>query len=228
MTLHAAPSTETPVRGLVDPYLRSALYKALSSLYTYPDEDVLTGWRRQAGEIVAALAAYAQATERDGTPAAELPAAVHALDPLAAQVEFVDLFDYRPPCPLYESAHVKPDQGNPANLYLDIEACYRASGIDVSSGFGDPPDHIALELEFMHYLTHREGLAAEAGDEGRMERFLTAQQQFVTNHIGRWVPAFGKKTTRHAKLPFFKLLGEITTDFITRDADYLSSLFREA
>jgi len=143
------------------------------------------------------------------------------------QVEYVRLFDYRPKCGIYESSHIKSEGENPAKLQLLLEECYSHFGLGMSDGVSGPPDHLSIELEFMHFLSHKEAQAMEAGLEEDVETFLTAQREFSTHHLITWVPGFCDCLASHAQLDVYKRLSSITQTFVSEDLKYLDGLFQE-
>ena len=212
----------------INPYLRSAVYKALADFYRYPDpqwlEDMICRKKEfstlfedlahQTGFISEALSTTFSSSF-DGFILED------------TQVEYVRLFDYRPPCKIYESAHVKLKGDNPAQLYLLIEGCYEQFGLAMSETFKDPPDHLSIELEFMHFLAHKQASALQANDENEVEKYLKAQRDFSANHITQWVPGFCDCLTKKAGHEFYRQLGDVTGRFIDRDSAYLKDLFED-
>ena len=209
--------------NFIDPYMRSALYKEISELYQYPEPDRLRTRQSENRQISDLLNAYASDTGLETTSEIiDLCRAICTEELESMQVEYVRLFDYHPPCPPYQSALVNTVQDNPAQLYLQIEACYRDFGLNVNPEFKDPPDHISMELEFMHFLSHLEGQAMEEGGPGDAGKYRAAQKAFMEDHIMVWVPQFASSVQTHAKLPFFRSLARITDSFIANEAGYLS------
>ncbi|BBO93107.1 molecular chaperone [Desulfosarcina ovata] len=210
--------------NIIDPYMRSLVYKTLSQLYQYPEPAGLNRFqaeRRQLAELLDA--GTADSGPGEASEAVCLCNAIcnQRLEPM--QVEYVRLFDYRPTCPPFQSAVVKMEQDNPAQLYLLIESCYREFGLGANPDFRDPPDHISMELEFMHYLSHEEGQAMEDDVPEDEEKYRGAQKTFIDSHIMAWVPQFASSLETHARIPFFRSLARITGSFIANEARYLAS-----
>lgn len=68
----------------------------------------------------------------------------------------------------------------------DIAAFYRAHGLRPD---GDERlDHISPELEFMAFLTLK-----EVHDPARAPECRESEKQFLSEHLGRWAPAFAEK-----------------------------------
>jgi TorA maturation chaperone TorD len=68
----------------------------------------------------------------------------------------------------------------------DIAGFYRAFGVEITPGT-ERPDHIAVELEFMHLLAVKEVVAAGREDGGEHARICRdARATFFRDHLGRW------------------------------------------
>ena len=210
----------------INPYLRSAVYKALADIYRYPDSQWLEDMSSRKKELSTLFEDLVHQTGFISEAlATTFSSSFDGFILEDTQVEYVRLFDYRPPCKIYESAHVKLKGDNPAQLYLLIEGCYEQFGLVMSETFKDPPDHLSIELEFMHFLAHKEARALQAGSENEVEKYLQAQRDFSANHITQWVPEFCDCLTKKARHDFYRHLGEVTGRFVDRDSAYLKGIF---
>lgn len=116
------------------------------------------------------------------------------------EAEYVRLFDYRPVCAPYENAYRRDFLAH--DLVSGLAVFYKNNGAKCDEI--KAPDHISVELEFMHYLCYQEGVAAlEKADIWR-----ETQQRFFSDHLLLWVPSFSAILIREAALPYC-LLGEL-------------------
>jgi TorA maturation chaperone TorD len=96
-------------------------------------------------------------------------------------------------CPPNETAYtaVTPQHGMTKSFELaDIAGFYRAFGVEVTPGT-ERPDHIAVELEFMHLLAVKEMVAAAREDGEEHARICRdARATFFRDHLGRWFTPF--------------------------------------
>jgi TorA maturation chaperone TorD len=53
----------------------------------------------------------------------------------------------------------------------------------------EPPDHIAIELEFMHYLCGKEAAAAAGGSSTEVQKWRDLQKEFYRSSL-QWIPQF--------------------------------------
>jgi DMSO reductase family type II enzyme chaperone len=159
---------------------RSRAFALCAGALGYPEGALLEDVR--AGRLAEALAATVGAlvpapldTEalRDGLEGDELA------------IEYTRLFDVGPsgpPCPLHDGLWAKDRM----KTMEEVLRFYRHFGLTLDRDRHELPDHLAAELEFLHYLTFREAEALRAGvDAGPYRR---AQRDFIARHPGAFVP----------------------------------------
>jgi DMSO reductase family type II enzyme chaperone len=93
---------------------------------------------------------------------------------------FMEAFDqalHKGACSLYESAHITWDQ---TALFEDLVRAYDHFGLR-RKDIAELPDHISVELEFLHFLTYLEH--QNAGDAEVLASLHRAQHDFLERHI---------------------------------------------
>lgn len=188
---------------------RSRAYLLVVRAFDYPDSEfvevVRSGLMARAMEDALA-GVHAEMAEADWSGLADAGATD---DDLA--VEYTRLFDVGtggPPCPLcgglYGSARMQT-----------MEECvrfYNHFGLTLSESPRELPDHLSTQLEFLHFLAHREAQAWEQGsDPGPWRR---AAHDFIERHPGKWVPQLRERLMRQKPLRFFQTLVEQTERFL--------------
>ena len=81
---------------------------------------------------------------------------------------------------------------------FQIARLYHEAGLQVDDTFRLPPDHIALELEFMAYLCHQEARAAMEKETDRAAYAQRLQGVVLDNHLGPFAYRFGQKMAKYA------------------------------
>lgn len=211
---------------IIDPFLRSGVYRELASWYRYPEKSSLKEMKTNQAEITSEFEALASHGNLALT--SRIRDLFEALEDLLleeVQSEYVRLFDYRPSCPMFESSYIAKGKRNPGEVKLSVEESYNEFGLETSSNFKEPPDHIMLELEFMHFLCFREGESLNK-DSGNKHRYIEGQRRFCENHILTWVPDFCDRVEKNANELFFGILAALTKDFLIHDVDYMNALCR--
>ncbi len=80
------------------------------------------------------------------------------------------------------------------------------------------PDHLSVQLEFLHFLAYRKSREA---DPERMESYRLAQRDFLERHLCRWFPEVLAGVGRHAREPYWRALFEALGAFLDADAGWL-------
>lgn len=117
------------------------------------------------------------------------------------EAEYLRLFEVgipAAPCPLYESAYGPPDRRR--EVMGELVRFYNHFGLSLGSKARELPDHLRVELEFLHYLTF---LEAQGRQEARpVESLMLAQADFHERHLNRWTPHLWARLSRQGGASF--------------------------
>jgi DMSO reductase family type II enzyme chaperone len=146
------------------------------------------------------------------------------LEPVAAstyeefQSHYIALFevggDFGPPCPLYEGEF----GGGRMKVMEEVLRFYHHFGLRLSTVKRDRPDHLALELEFMHALTFKEAEALSRNQERKA--YVQAQRDFLRFHLHDFVAAVAARAGGK-DVPFYSDLARLAESFCRHEAAYL-------
>ena len=185
--------------------LRALAYAASSELLASPHDldprALLATRRRQCAPL-----RWAAVLE----PAIEALAAAE-LD--ALQRGFSGLFevgDQGPPVPIRES--LRP--ARPPGAREEVVRFYEFFGYAPGERFAWQPDHLSIELEFLHVLCVQE---AHAPDDAAARPFQLAQGDFTARHPAAWLPAFADDTTAQAAASPYAAAARAVADFVAAD-----------
>ena len=144
----------------------------------------------------------------------------------ALTVDYARLFvgPYELLAPPYGSVYLDGERQIMGESTLEARNKYREEGLDTSTDFRDPPDHITAELEFMYFLILKETEAIGNSDIETTVRFIEKQRAFLREHLGAWVFDFADNTEKNAETGFYKNLARVTRTFIEQNFDELSEL----
>ncbi len=112
----------------------------------------------------------------------------------------------------------------------EIVEVYRRGGLQIDSGWTDPEDHIALELEYMQVMARRTREALEAGDaagDAHALELLDEQRAFLLRHLVSWTPFLVKDMERLAQTDLYRGLALLTKGFLAEDRRFLDSVVAE-
>ncbi len=109
--------------------------------------------------------------------------------------------------PLFESVYKE------GKLFQDstfqIARLYDEAGLKPGSEFKLPPDHIALELEFMSYLIYQEMEALKSGNTDNEQMALRLQEETLSRHLSHFGLSVADRLSKHARSPFYQGMGDM-------------------
>ena len=127
------------------------------------------------------------------------------------KLEFSALFEVGsdgPPVPIREDLQL----GQPAGLREDIVRFYDFFKYGLEEKFAWAPDHLSVELEFMHYLCYQE--ASRTDD--RLS-YQLAQVDFSERHLYNWVPQLVSAVTKLQPDSFYCRVVTALSEFVSMD-----------
>jgi len=119
-----------------------------------------------------------------------------------------EIGDDGPPVPIREDLH----RGQRAGVREGLVRFYDYFGYGLDERFAWAPDHVSVELEFMHFLCFREASAV-----GDAMPFQLAQRDFSERHLNKWVPALAARVQDYAGDGIYVRVLAGLGDFIERD-----------
>lgn len=135
------------------------------------------------------------------------------------QSEYIRLFEVGPrgaaSTPLY-GGHYTRDR---LRTMEELVRFYNFFGLRLSPGL--MPDHVTVELEFMHFLAFKESEARASGED--VSSYLRAQRDFLRRQLGAWWPILTAALKRHRPLPFYRSLVALLVRFIEAERVYLDA-----
>jgi len=85
------------------------------------------------------------------------------------------------------------------------------------------PDHIAIELEFVHKLIESEKKALENDDLENANNFRAIQLEFIEKHLIPWAPLYFINVKNEAQTPYYHDSAMTALDFLLSDFEYLKT-----
>ncbi len=197
---------------------KSCLYRFLSPLFLYPGEETFSGLNWGEGEEAVALLG-----SPDGLKEAieSLKGCLETLGDLQSEYGRVFSHSISKECPPYETHYGGTNDASDifqqTQVLADIAGFYRAFGLEASEQVKERLDHISIELEFMAFLAYKQAHAATSGWEDKAEVCREAQEKFLNDHLGRWVPLFTTRLSEKAGDGFYRELSRLTKAFLDFD-----------
>jgi putative dimethyl sulfoxide reductase chaperone len=117
-------------------------------------------------------------------------------------------------CP-YETEYGGRHVFGQAQELADIAGFYLAFGLMPAGMEAGRPDHIAVEIEFMAFLSLKEAHAIERRDEEMLAVTRGAMRRFLREHVGRFGRAFASSLIREDPTGFYGRTGRLCATVLT-------------
>lgn len=117
----------------------------------------------------------------------------------------------------HESIFTQLDGGMSAlwgSSTVAVKSFIETAGLDYKPEFTGVPDHISVELEFMHKLALWEAEKWEQEDCKSAEYCQGIQRMFLEQHLSCWLPNFCDEVMNKTSIPFYRNMAELTRNFM--------------
>ncbi len=124
----------------------------------------------------------------------------------------------------YESFYVREDAMIESGGANPVVSFYNDFGFraDLDRARVVSPDHIGVELEFMHLLCSKELEALKDENEEAANFIRNLQKDFLREHILKWAFMYLMNVYEEARYPFYKDASKALLEFLLEDFEYLS------
>ncbi|MCP5004128.1 MAG: hypothetical protein GY941_09335 [Planctomycetes bacterium] len=126
-------------------------------------------------------------------------------------------------CPPYEMYFSGSHIWQQTQDLADISGFYKAYGLEMDEGdSANRWDHVAVELEFLHFMTYKLAYAIENNhDKEEIELCLAGKKKFLMAHIGRWIYAFSTTVGKKSPLEFYRQVSKLANTFVHLEMERL-------
>lgn len=125
----------------------------------------------------------------------------------------------------YETFYIREDQmieTGGANPVTDMYSAYDFV-VDFEVARVVSPDHIGIELEFMHHLCEAQHKALEAEDTDAVKELMEVQHRFLNTHLLKWAPLYLINMKYEARTPLYYDAAEMALEFVLSDNELLTA-----
>ena len=145
--------------------------------------------------------------------------------PEELSVEYPKLFvgPFELKAPPYGSVYLDGGRRTMGDSTMEVLEMYKEAGIAIGDDFKELPDHVAVELEFMYFLSFYEHRSIECSEMENAYQYLKKQFTFSMNFLGNWVSPFCNKIMQNTDNKFYQSLSALVDTFITYDLRYIES-----
>ena len=107
---------------------------------------------------------------------------------------------------------------------LAVRDAYRAEGFKAAGYPHVSDDHIAIELDFVARLAQRALEAFDASDAAEYERLLSAQSNFLDEHLMKWALDYASDLESAAEGTLYAAVAKMLAAFLPFDAALVGEL----
>ncbi|MBI5076736.1 MAG: molecular chaperone TorD family protein [Nitrospirae bacterium] len=116
--------------------------------------------------------------------------------------------------PPFGSVYLDGERKVMGDSTMEVIKMYEAHGLSMDREFGNLPDHITVELEFMYYLIYREIEALEKSDIAAALSHIKAQELFLSRFLRPWIEPFCNNLRAGADSGYYRSLADCTLSFV--------------
>jgi TorA maturation chaperone TorD len=117
--------------------------------------------------------------------------------------------------PPYGSVYLETTKRLMGDSTMAVMRMYQEAGLSVD--VKEAPDHIAIELEFMHYLYTLEAEAIHKDDNVKAQSLASMRNDFLSAYLATWIPQFCEKIGNGADNMFYRNLADCLENFIKHE-----------
>ena len=118
-----------------------------------------------------------------------------------------------PPVPIREDLHLR----QPAGVREYIVRFYEYFGYGLEEKLAWEPDHLSIELAFMHFLCFKETQTLDAAAGADASSFQLAQIDFAERHLCNWVSELAEKAIQQQPDGIYPRLLAALSEFVVKD-----------
>jgi TorA maturation chaperone TorD len=171
-----------------------------------PTREAIEGWRslfgKEAPDPLRGLHASLLAL---------VPSRESVLDDLLWEYTRLFIGPYRLPSPPWESVYTSPKRLLMQEAYDSVQDLYREAGLTIPDTHIHA-DHIGSELNFLAVLYERAETESCPGKSA-----AETAERFLSEHLGKWVPAFSRDLEAAAEMDLYRELARATRAAVDPD-----------
>ncbi|WP_200763771.1 TorD/DmsD family molecular chaperone [Nitrosophilus alvini] len=124
----------------------------------------------------------------------------------------------------YETFYTRDDQMIESGGANPVVQIYNEYGfrVELDRARVVSPDHIGVELEFMHLLIQSQIRAEESEDFAAATELKKIEKKFLEEHLLKWAPMYLINVANEAATPFYQDSAKFAIEFLLEDYEYLS------
>jgi TorA maturation chaperone TorD len=193
-------------------------YRLLAVFFYEPD---ITLWRKE--KICTSFAELMKSISTEASQAAkQMEQALENMDEEQIMVDYAALFvgPFELLAPPYGSIYLETTKRLMGDSTMTVLKMYQEAGLSID--VKEAPDHIAIELEFMHYLYTKEAEAVHNGNNAKVQSQASMRKVFLSACLSAWIPEFCRNIRAGTDNSFYRALADCLEIFIEQEVSTLS------
>lgn len=210
-----------PGDRLTDLQSRAALFNLLAQAFNYPDpvlvEKLVQGeFTTLLDDALGVLRPGVLSDERIREIKKKYVASGCSAEDLLLELErdYTRLFFSSKPRLVYLFESVYKEGKLLQESTFEIARLYYDAGLNLVDDFKLPPDHIAVEFEFMAYLYFNELEAVKTGTQENEALAQKLQREVLEKHLTNFGLTFAEKVVAHATTDFYKIMATVAASIL--------------
>ncbi|GAB4337138.1 MAG: molecular chaperone TorD family protein [Desulfobulbaceae bacterium] len=194
---------------------RSNCYKLLAACFYEPDRDLFLE-ENLCDNLVNELTACG--CDKAAAAAREMGDALRSASGDDLTVEHARLFvgPFELLAPPYGSVYMEKGRRIMGDTTMEVKRIYREEGLSIE--VEEVPDHIILELEFLHYLSFREAETLAGGDMDGARDLRERCNDFLERYLLPWMSGFCGDIRAGAENRFYSALADCLESFSVQES----------
>ncbi len=201
---------------------RSDAYRLLAACFYEPDRELFL--EEQLGDNLGFFFFFFEVPA--DTPCRRLAESLGATEGEELLVEYSALFlgPFGAPAHPFGSVYLEKGSRLMGDSTMAVKKIYQQAG--AAQEIEGPPDHIALELEFMNFLLLQQLAAEAAGDQAELAELIRLEQLFLAEMLASWTVPFANAIREKSNLDFYRALADLLVIFISSEVHRLEGAER--
>jgi len=210
-----------PDDRLIELQAKAALFNLLAQAFAYPDQLLME--KLVSGEFAAILDESLGVLQPEGAWADRIAvvkrqytaAGQNAADLLLElEKDYTRMFFSSKPRLVYLFESVYKEGKLLQESTFEIARLYYEAGLNLVDDFKLPPDHIAVEFEFMAYLYFNELAAVKSENRENEALAQKLQKEALEKHLTNFGRTFAEKVVTHAATDFYKIMAAVAASVL--------------
>ncbi len=128
-------------------------------------------------------------------------------------VEYARLFigPFQVPAPPYGSIYLENEQRVMGETSMATLQLYQEAGLALDEECKEPPDHIAIEFEFISFLSYQISAYLSNNKESNAHDYKKIRKTFINNFLGIWLLPFAESVRAATDNDFYAALAACLT-----------------